>query len=66
MTAAPRWTRAAAKAEFMRNTGYPHGRRGYFVDYFIPLNCGGSDTPDNMQWRLVEPRAAGGSAGAHP
>src|SRR5512143_3825023 len=31
----------AAKAEFMHNTGYPNGRHGYFIDYFVPLECGG-------------------------
>jgi hypothetical protein len=57
---------ASAKAEFMRNSGYPNGRHGYSVGYFIPLECGGTDTPDNMQWRPVEIRATGKTASSHP
>jgi hypothetical protein len=26
---------------------------GFVVDYVKPLNRGGSDTPDNMQWRTI-------------
>ncbi len=44
----------AAKKEFMRRTGYPHGRKGYVVDHIIPLACGGPDTPENMQWQSKE------------
>lgn len=40
-----------AKAEFMRETGYPEGRPGYVVDHRVPLECGGSDSPSNMQWQ---------------
>ena len=32
---------AAAKGDFMRQTGYPHGRPGYIVDHIAPLACGG-------------------------
>ena len=42
-----------ARAEFMRRTGYPHGRPGYVVDHIIPLACGGADAPTNMQWQTV-------------
>ena len=38
----------------MRRTGYPKGRKGYFVDRIIPLECGGADTPSIMQWQTVE------------
>lgn len=42
---------AAAKDEFLRETGYPHGRKGYVVDHIVPLACGGADAPSNMQWQ---------------
>src|SRR5260370_41197118 len=42
---------AAAKNEFLRETGYPHGRKGYVVDHVVPLACGGADAPSNMQWQ---------------
>lgn len=41
----------AAKDAFMRQTGYPHGRKGYVVDHVVPLACGGADAPSNMQWQ---------------
>ena len=44
----------AAKGEFMRQTGYPHGRPGYVVDHIIPLKRGGCDCPENMQWQTIE------------
>lgn len=40
-----------ARHEFMRETGYPHGRPGYVVDHIIPLKRGGADAPSNMQWQ---------------
>jgi hypothetical protein len=43
-----------AKREFMRRTGYSRGRPGYVVDHVVPLACGGSDTPSNMQWQSRE------------
>jgi hypothetical protein len=43
----------AARAQFLRQTGYPHGRPGYVVDHIVPLECGGADTPSNMQWQTV-------------
>lgn len=42
---------AAAKDQFLRGTGYPHGRKGYIVDHRVPLACGGADAPSNMQWQ---------------
>jgi hypothetical protein len=44
----------AAKHDFWRMTGYPHGRPGYVVDHIIPLKRGGPDTPSNMQWQTIE------------
>lgn len=39
-----------ARAEFLAQTGYPHGRAGFHVDHMVPLCCGGADAPHNMQW----------------
>ncbi len=44
----------AAKHEFMRMTGYAHGRPGYVVDHIIPLKRGGCDCPSNMQWQTIQ------------
>jgi hypothetical protein len=45
---------ASARADFMRRTGYPKGRKGYVVDHIVPLECGGADIASNMQWQTVE------------
>ena len=45
---------AAARNEFMKQTGYPKGRKGYVVDHIVPLECGGADIPSNMQWQTVQ------------
>ena len=42
---------AEAKRDFMRQSGYPHGRKGYVVDHIVPLACGGPEFPSNMQWQ---------------
>ena len=42
-----------ARKEFMKQTGYPNGRKGYVVDHVDPLECGGADAPSNMQWQTV-------------
>jgi len=39
-----------AKADLMRQTGYPHGRAGYVVDHNVSLRRGGAVSPSNMQW----------------
>jgi hypothetical protein len=45
---------AGAKHQFMRQTGHPGGWPGHVVDHRIPLACGGSDTPSNMQWQTTD------------
>jgi hypothetical protein len=45
---------ASARADFMRQTGYPKGRKGYVVDHIVPLECGGADVASNMQWQTVQ------------
>jgi hypothetical protein len=45
---------AAARTEFMKQTGYPKGRQGYVVDHIVPLECGGADVPSNMQWQTLQ------------
>lgn len=42
-----------ARRAFMRQTGYPRGRRGYVIDHIIPLKRGGCDCPSNMQWQTI-------------
>ena len=42
----------------MRQTGYPHGRRGYVVDHIIQLKRGGAGAPWNMQWQTKTAAAA--------
>jgi len=45
---------SAARAEFMRLTGYSNGRPGYVIDHIVPLKRGGADAPSNMQWQTIE------------
>ncbi len=45
---------ASARKEFMKDSGYPKGRKGYVVDHIVPLECGGADVPSNMQWQTVQ------------
>jgi hypothetical protein len=42
-----------AKSQFLKQSGYPKGRPGYVVDHIVPLECGGADSPSNMQWQTV-------------
>jgi hypothetical protein len=44
----------SAKRDFMKQSGYPHGRPGYVVDHIVALKRGGKDVPSNMQWQTVE------------
>ena len=47
-------TTTAAKAQFMRESGYRNGRPGYVVAYRKALACGGaSDDISNMEWLTV-------------
>jgi hypothetical protein len=41
--------RASTRSEFMKQTGYPKGRKGYVVDHIVPLECGGVDPPSKDQ-----------------
>lgn len=45
---------SAEKKEYMKETGYPHGRPGYVVDHVVPLKRGGADSSSNMQWQTKE------------
>ena len=40
-------------------TGLPRGQcKGYVIDRIIPMVCGGTEAPDNMQWQtLAEAKA---------
>lgn len=42
------------KRQFMWQTGYPHGRKGYVIDHIVPLKRGGADSTSNMQWQTRE------------
>ena len=44
----------SARHTFMKQTGYPHGRKGYVIDHIIPLKEGGCDCPANMQWQTIQ------------
>jgi len=46
-------TKAPCK-DFQRMTGFPKGREGYVVLYKKALECGGENSPANMQWVPVE------------
>ena len=49
-----------ANRDFKRQTGYPHGRKGYVIDHVVPLACGGAASPSNMQWQTrAEARTKG-------
>src|SRR5260370_5639147 len=41
---------AAAKTQFMRETGYRNGRPGFVVAYRKPLACGGDDDTRTLPW----------------
>ena len=42
-----------AKHAFESQTGHPGGWSGHVVDHIVPLACGGSDSPSNMQWQTA-------------
>jgi hypothetical protein len=43
-----------ARTTFKKQSGYPHGRKGYVIDHKVPLAKGGCDCPSNMQWQTKE------------
>lgn len=43
----------AEKHLFWEQSGHPRGWPGHVVDHRLPLACGGSDTPSNMQWQTI-------------
>ena len=45
---------SSARYAFMKQTGYPHGRKGYIIDHIKPLKEGGCDCPENMQWQTIQ------------
>jgi hypothetical protein len=47
----------------MRESGYPHGRKGYVVNHKVPLACGGVDSSSNMQWQTKADAKAKGKVG---
>ena len=42
---------AGLTREFRRRTGYPQGREGHVIDYVLPPERGGTNTPDNLTWK---------------
>ena len=41
---------SSEKAKFKKQSGFPHGRRGYVIDYIVPPKHGGAVKAYNMQW----------------
>lgn len=37
----------------MRSSGHAHGWSGHVIDHIVPLACGGTDAPANMQWQTT-------------
>lgn len=45
---------SSVKKQFDRINGYPHGRKGYIVDHWCPLFCGGIDDISNMKYQTIQ------------
>ena len=44
---------SGAKHLFMKMSGHPHGWAAHVIDHIVPLDCGGADSPSNMQWQTI-------------
>jgi hypothetical protein len=44
---------ASVKHQFDVSQGYKHGRKGFIVDHFCALVCGGIDDIKNMQYQTI-------------
>ena len=53
-TARGKIQRSRRRAPRLRPPGrVSESRRGYVIDHIVPLACGGTDAPGNLQWQTV-------------
>lgn len=45
---------SSVKKQFDKINGYPKGRKGYVVDHWCPLFCGGIDDISNMKYQTIQ------------